>query len=77
MLPDMVDTPLCMSGSNVTYSTTIPHLQLTVWPSVTFVLQARTAMWTASLHGHTAVVETLLSHGAHVDHAGDNEVSWL
>ncbi len=37
--------------------------------------QERTALWVAALHGRTAVVKVLLSHGAHVDLARDNEVS--
>ena len=37
--------------------------------------QERTALWVAALHGRTDVVEALLSHGARVDLAGDNEVS--
>ncbi len=36
--------------------------------------QERTALWVAALHGRTEVVEALLSHGAHVDLARDNEV---
>ena len=37
--------------------------------------QERTALWVAALHGRTDVAETSLSHGAHVDLAGDSEVS--